>query len=286
MRHIDLKQVYVPSEWIEHATELVDELGKMAREDLTAALNKEKYAIWRLLRKLLERLSYGKCFYSEADVFGAGGEVDHFRPKLGVYTFDLAGVVHDGYLELAYLVENFRFASTTANRFQKIGKTTYGKGTRFPLLDPSKRAFCRADLCNEEPLLLDPTNEQDVTLLGFNDTGEAEPSAETKTDVDRERVEISIKCYNLNAQKIKKKRGDLCLQAMELARKLNELEDEKPWDRDTRRKVIKTKIKLFEMVQPQAEFSAAVRCVLQPYSYLSSIEEILTYSIAGKDRND
>jgi hypothetical protein len=280
VRYINLKQVYVPSEWLEHAAELIDELSKMTPQDRSKALSKKNYAIWRLLRKLLERISCGKCFYSDAEVFGAEGEVDHFRPKLGVYADDLAtGTSHEGYWQLAYLVENLRFASQKANRWETIGGTTYGKGTRFPLRDPQKRACCEAELCNEEPILLDPTNERDVALLGFNDAGEAEPSTEAKTDFDKERVKVSIQVYHLDTQKVKRKRGDLCLRAMELARKLDQLEDEKPWDKNNRREVIKIKIELYEMLQPHAEFSSAVRYVLQPFSTLSSVQEVLSHSI-------
>jgi len=286
MRYIDLKQLYVPSEWIEHATELVDELRRMTPEERSKALKKENYALWRLLRKLLEKLSYGKCFYSEAEITGAEGEVDHFRPKLGIHADDLAGAAHDGYWFLALVVDNFRFSSQTANRLQTVGDITYGKGTRFPLLDPRKRAFCEADLCHEEPQLLDPTNEQDVNLLGFSEAGEAEPSLLAQTTVDRDRVDVSIRCYNLNEQKIKRKRGDCCLRAMELARTLAEMEEEKPWGKNQRRKVIKTKIELYEMVQPEAEFSTAVRYVLQPFTTAAAVQEVLDF-VGGKEaRND
>ena len=280
MRHIDLSQLYLPSEWFEHTTELVKELSQMTAEERSKALSKENYTLWRLLRKMLERISHGKCFYSDVESFGANGEIDHFRPKLGVEAMDLApGTTNEGYWFLAYLIDNLRFSSQWSNRKETIGGITYGKGTRFPLLDPSKRAAFAADLCNEKPLLLNPTSEEDVALLGFNDAGEPEPSFAAKTDLDKKRVEISIQVYRLGGQQINKKRGDLCLRAMELARKLDELEEEKPWDNNNRRKVIKTKIELYEMLQPQAEFSSAVRYVLQQFSDLPSVQEVLSHSI-------
>lgn len=278
MKFVDLNKVYVPSEWEELVREMVAEIGAMPAEERAKCLDKESYAVWRLMTTILERASGGKCFYLDVEITGAEGEVDHFRPKRGVQPSDLAkDKPHDGYWWLAFTVNNFRFSSQTSNRLSKDGETgvTCGKGTRFPLLDPEKRANSEAEMDQEVPLLLDPTKAEDVKLLGFNDAGEAEPSMEAKDDTARKKVEVSIECYNLNNEKIKKKRGHRCLKAKELAQKLARLEKERPWDRKAIKKVIKAKIEIYEMLQPQSNFSSAVRYVLQPFEVYPSVKEIL-----------
>jgi hypothetical protein len=45
--------------------------------------------------------------------------------------------------------------------------------------------------------------------------------------------------------------------------------------REEKRQLIEKKIRLYEMIQPYAEFSAAIRCALMPFKHLStSIREI------------
>jgi hypothetical protein len=278
MKYVDLQKVYVPSEWEEMVTEMVAELAAMPGKERAQCLDKQSYAVWRLMKTVLERASGGKCFYLDAEMFGGEGEVDHFRPKRSVQACDLAkDKTHDGYWWLAFTVNNFRYSSQVSNRLSKDEETgvTVGKGTRFPLLDPEKRATTAAELPQEEPLLLDPSKAEDVKLLGFNDAGEAEPSFDAKDDAARKKVNVSIECFNINNEKIKKRRGHRCLKAKELAQKLARLEKQRPWDRKARKKVIETKIEIYEMLQPQSNFSSAVRYILRPFEVYPSVKEVL-----------
>ena len=50
-------------------------------EDERQSFIKKKSHIWRGFSKYLAKMSYGKCWYSEAKDAGANFDVDHFRPK-------------------------------------------------------------------------------------------------------------------------------------------------------------------------------------------------------------
>lgn len=280
MRHISLDQLYVPEEWEEHTQELVSQLRAMDSKKRSKAFRSDTdYQVWTLLNQVLKGVSYGKCFYTEAYV-GGGGEIDHFRPKSRVQKCDLLpGNSHHGYWSLAYLIENFRLCRESANKRRmdhRDGKV-YGKGTRFPLIDPSKRAAGDTDDWKTEPhLLLDPTKKDDVKLLRFDDRGKPISSNSDSASLDYKRVQASIECYHLNEKEISDRRGDLCTKAKKLARRIVDLEKKKNNGQAySRREMIEKKAELHEMVQPYAEFSSAVRCVLMQYRTSPSIKRIL-----------
>lgn len=209
--------------------------------------------------------------------------MDHFRPKGRVTKHDLErGETHEGYWWLAFSIENFRLCAQDANRLSKdkYARRTYGKGTRFPLQKGNRRAKTkRHKWRNELPLLLDPTKQEDVELLSFNDDGVVESLNQDKSSLDYQRVDASIESYALNVGTIALRRGRICRDAKKLVGKLDSLETRRTnkghWDKDELRDVIDLKLQLYRMVQPDAEFSAAVRCVLKGYNYLDFIKGIL-----------
>lgn len=285
MRHISLDQIYVPEEWEDHTQELINRLRPMPHVQRTKTLRDDTdYQVWTLLSRVLKGISHGKCFYTEAYV-GNGGEIDHFRPKSRVQKCDLhqrdldPNNRHLGYWSLAYLIGNFRLCRELANKRRKDSRDgkTYGKGTRFPLIDPSKRAPSDTDEWKKEPnLLLDPTNEDDVKLLRFDDRGNPVALNPDKTSVEYMRVQASIECYHLNEKEISDRRGDLCTKAKTMARRIVDLEKKKAnGESYVRREMIEKKAELHEMVQPYAEFSSAVRCVLMQFRTSPSIKRIL-----------
>ena len=278
MRHISLDQIYIPEEWEDHAKELLDKLRLMPHIERSKALRKDTdYQVWTLLSPVLKGISHGKCYYTEAYI-GDGGEIDHFRPKLRVQKCDLPeGSQHQGYWWLTYIIENFRLCKELANKrrtSRRDGKI-YGKGNRFPLADPIKRAVNeRDDWKNEPTLLLDPANQDDVKLLRFDDSGNPIPL--NSDPITLKRVQVSIECYHLTEKDISDRRGNLCTRAKRMALRVIDLEKKKsrkePYNR---REMIEKKAELYEMVQPYAEFSSAVRCVLLQYRSSTSIKRVL-----------
>ena len=125
-------------------------------------------------------------------------------------------------------------------------------------------------------MLLDPTDASDVKLLRFDHKGDPISSNPDPDSLEFKRVALSIECYNLNEREISNRRGTLCTNANQHAIRIVDLEKKKrdgePYNK---REMIEKKAILYEMVQPYAEFSAAVRCVLLQYRTSPAIKRIL-----------
>ena len=104
------------------------------------------------VKEALETAQHKKCCYCETK-YGATsyGEVEHFRPKGEMRQKKGAGRLLPGYYWLAFDWENLLVGCKKCNT---------NKGSLFPLEDPDARARShRDDLSGEEPLLIDPGNE-------------------------------------------------------------------------------------------------------------------------------
>lgn len=170
---------------------------------------------WVALREHMEKLSFGKCWYSECKNPGTDDDVDHFRPKNAV-AVEKHEEPHGGYYWLAFIWRNYRLSSHRSNRLRKDSRTgvTGEKGDRFPLFDPSKRLRTpttnQSDLDNENPLLLDPTKPRDVTVLTFTAKGlvAINPTFESNQDEQR-RFDETRKCYHLDWPEFREERVQL-----------------------------------------------------------------------------
>lgn len=170
---------------------------------------------WVALREYLERLSHGKCWYSECKNPGTDDDVDHFRPKNAI-AVEKGEAPHSGYYWLAFVWWNYRLSSHRANRPRRNRETgvTGGKGAQFPLLDPKKRLSTpstnQADLENEQPLLLDPTKPRDVAVLTFTAKGAVAINPMFENDSNEvKRFEATRKCYHLDWPKFREDRVQL-----------------------------------------------------------------------------
>ncbi|SCB62100.1 TIGR02646 family protein [Rhizobium aethiopicum] len=129
------------------------------------------------VRKALHELFHGKCAYCETPLTTGPGDIEMYRPKSGV-------IADDGtHLPLHYwwLINewsNLYLSCADCNRLSFRGsgdtKTRSGKGGRFPLKDEKLRAHPLdpiETLGDEQPLLLDPCNDDVETILLFSDDG-------------------------------------------------------------------------------------------------------------------
>ena len=114
---------------------------------------------WQELKRHLFDLFQGRCAYCEGKpLVDSSGDVEHYRPKLGV--LEEAG--HGGYWWLAYSPQNLLPACENCNRVR-------GKRTSFPV-EGGTRAWDDQGLATEQPLLLNPYEEgfdirQHVTFI-------------------------------------------------------------------------------------------------------------------------
>ncbi|MBB4700642.1 hypothetical protein [Sphaerisporangium siamense] len=160
-----------------------------------------------------------KCWYCETIIQRADVNVDHFRPKSEV--LDEPG--HLGYWWLAYEIENYRITCKHCNsggaRFDGVPEGR-AKGSRFPLL-AGPRAWQPGNERLEQPLLLDPAQQGDPDLLGFDSYGYARRSnapyspAEAQSGVCR--ADETIRILALNATQITEQRRELMTEIAELA---------------------------------------------------------------------
>lgn len=113
------------------------------------------------VKEALRKAQHGKCAYCEAKILHiADGDVDHFRPKARCRQAAGAPLLHPGYYWLAYEWGNLLLACTRCN--QRC------KRDIFPLKLPARRARNHQhDVSIEEPLLLNPAEEDPGLFIGF-----------------------------------------------------------------------------------------------------------------------
>lgn len=218
MKFVSIDSLRAPAGWSKRQREARDDVNG-ADTTSRADIIKSHSDVWGDLKSSLAGLSSQKCWYCETQWIRDDGEVDHYRPKRPVY-----GVPnHEGYYWLCFEPRNLIFCCKFCNerRIDREKDYTGGKGSYFPLEDRGVRAFCEADdLINERPLLLDPTDAEDPTLLAFQFDGEAVPSSDASgTRVDARnylRASTSIELYHLNHTRLVGSRAEVCAQVRSL----------------------------------------------------------------------
>ncbi|MBS0206775.1 MAG: hypothetical protein JSS49_28205 [Planctomycetes bacterium] len=108
---------------------------------------------------------FGKCAYCECYITDfQHGDIEHFRPKLGVTDENDAPVSitnpdgsltsHPGYFWLAYHWQNLLPSCVDCNQPSEVDGHKVGKHNRFPV--QGQHAFIPAGVSAERPLLLNP----------------------------------------------------------------------------------------------------------------------------------
>jgi uncharacterized protein (TIGR02646 family) len=264
MRHIDLGALQFPVGWEDRAKHALDEIEAKDEADRPAAIT-SRSAIWGDLKPYLENLSNKKCWYCESKEVRSDKHVDHFRPKNRVGE-DGCGD-HPGYWWLAFDWHNLRYCCTYCNcrRHDVETGTTGGKADRFPVKDETRR--CRSpeqSLCDEQPVLLDPTQVADPGHLWFDEDGTPMPRwAKEVAPWPFQRADVSIRIYHLDHSNLKEARQAVCLQCKRFVaigdQSWKEYASGSAVGGDQFRRVIR---QLMDFVDGAAEYSAAARCTL------------------------
>lgn len=111
-------------------------------------------------RRLLDD-QHGKCIYCECLLTGDYGHIEHFRPK-GGYTIPGDRTLHKpGYYWLAYQWKNLLLSCSKCN--------TSFKQNHFPLADESVRDIQHRRTRQEEPLLINPSQEDPRRFIEFQE---------------------------------------------------------------------------------------------------------------------
>jgi hypothetical protein len=187
MRHISLHGNSPDPEWCGRAAALLDRLKAAPDIDTRNNLIDSNSAMWRELKVWLLELSHGKCWFSEAKDCFSHWDVEHYRPKKT--SKDERCSTYHGYWWLAFDWRNLRICGNVGNR---------KKGSFFPLREGCERVAPHGDHRYEQPLLLDPADDDDPNLLFFNLMGEAIPAPHVKDPWERRRVTYSVERCNLD----------------------------------------------------------------------------------------
>lgn len=207
MIYIKRNAKLIPDKILAAAIDAQNQLEKLPpekREDFI----KKNAKIWRAFIPYLSKMSYGKCWYSENRPEHSLFEIDHFRPKLEAKRAEFE--IDPGYEWLAFSWENFRLSAQRSNRAttnEESGEVE-GKSTWFPLLDDQKASWNRRCEDQEKPVLLDPTNKDDVLLIQVLPDGRMGPPLYC-AGKDRRRVRTSIQLLGLNLPKLTEARKQL-----------------------------------------------------------------------------
>jgi hypothetical protein len=187
LRHIPLFARNPDPAWIARADALLIQLKSAPDATARKALIEKNKALCGELKQWLLSLSHGKCWFSEAKDCFSHWDVEHYRPKVNARGED--GSSDDGYWWLAFDWQNFRICGNAGNR---------KKGTYFPLRSGSARGQPFSDLRYEQPVLLDPVDNDDPVLLFFNFEGRAIPAPHVTDGWEQARVTLSVERYNLD----------------------------------------------------------------------------------------
>jgi len=194
MRWIDISGYNPSGVWQAESARRTADLRHMSDEERKAALDNAASARhWSELRSDLAQLGHDKCWYTEAPIGAGDAHIEHFRPKRP--NRPNRPDSHGGYWWLAFDARNYRLIASIPNRT---------KSNEFPIA--GVRASLETDSLEDElPVLLDPTNADDVGLLTFGDGGIPVP-APGISDADRERVEYTVPRCGLDHAQICRQR--------------------------------------------------------------------------------
>jgi uncharacterized protein (TIGR02646 family) len=176
--------------WLAKSQQLVVEMAALE----AAGKRSERNALidandghWKALKEWLLALSGGKCWFSEVRELYSHYDVEHFRPKKEAKALD--GHDRDGYWWLAFDYMNFRACGNVGNR---------KKGGWFPL-KPGSLCSTYAEPCEESETryLLDPIDDDDVSLIAFDEEGKVVPVPDASV-WEQEHVQETVKRLKLN----------------------------------------------------------------------------------------
>lgn len=154
------------------------------------------------VKEALKKMFNDKCAYCEASIEPVTyGDIEHFRPKSAYQQGKTEPLVYPGYYWLAMDWNNLLLACDKCNR-------TYKKNL-FPIVSESRRNKTHSCDLNEEPLLLNPCDEdfEPIIHIRFRESGEVY-SPEGKGS----KGYITIETYGLYNKILTEKRRELAVE--------------------------------------------------------------------------
>lgn len=256
MRFIDNLPLKCPSGWQAKSDAAMKEVSGGKPVDGFAQ-------VWKDLKDGLAGLSQDKCWYCEMPQKRSDNAVDHFRPK-SLYPWG------------AFDKENFRYSCTFCNSYRKNPETgeTSGKGNKFPLIDETVRATCRAEEAREKPVLLDPCEARDPNLLSFDVDGK--PVPRYANGINHSRALQSIKIYHLDHPALIDDRKILAIEIDREVSVADELFPELETGGTKIERAFNSSIKKIKrMISPEAKLSSFAKNILRGHRNKEWVEWLL-----------
>lgn len=246
-----------PAKWLEKAEELSERLAELQNgaaeltEDAKDVLNRK--TIWTELKEDLEYLSFGKCWYSEAREKVSYYHVDHFRPKKR--SIDSNGSKNNGYWWLAYDWKNYRISGSVINNSKRDKFAVYSNRASNP----------ETPIEDELIYLLDPVNKDDVSLLTFNENGEAMPLNPSEDAWEHKRAKYTIETLDLNIPKLVRARKIKWQDIVKTIKSIQELQQKNNQNPSaslqTQLRALKDQTR--QLISPMNELSSTYRACLR-----------------------
>jgi hypothetical protein len=254
VRYIPLRDKKPDDDWIAKAQELTAELKATSDPVARDEIIDNHAKLWGQLKQWLLELSHGKCWYSEAKDCFSHWDVEHYRPKKNAK--DLDGTIHDAYWWLAFDWRNYRICGNVGNRT---------KSTFFPLRQGCTRASVDDDPRYENPMLLDPADAYDPTLLSFDVEGRVRAAPHVSDTWEKARVTYSVERCNLDFPPLMDRRRTVwadCWNSVEIYRSELQLLSRDPTN-DVARNGVKEAARLLRMmIRETRELSAVARACI------------------------
>jgi len=270
VRYIDIESLSLPPDWETDAKNVFAKLTVAVDTEARKKIISDYSELWRKLKKTLSGLSHDKCWYCESKQIRSDNAVDHFRPKNRVA--DCPG--HEGYWWLAFDWRNYRFSCTYCNSRRKGDDTEGGKADEFPLMDENDRAMTwSSSLALEKPILLDPTNRDDIELLWFYIDGTPKPRfSQAQDEIKHKRAMMSISLYHLDQTPLEERRQDLYSTLSRIIKRADDALDDatnaktEPMKQKAQRQFKETVQEIRNLTNPKAELSSVARIYLMTFA--------------------
>jgi hypothetical protein len=248
---------------LDEGARLTAELLALPAEDRKQFID-DHSAYWTKLKSEFERISNHKCWYTEAKEDVSAYTMDHFRPKNKVtnttHLYKIKTIASSqAYWWLAFDPQNYRLMGSIPNS---------KKGVRFPLRKGSPVALKADEIGNEVPVLIDPTNKDDVTWIDFNEDGKVCPACSDTESWCAIRVYLSAKIYGLDSEKLVKARKEIHTTCKRIVDRIVKLYQRDDFNNNllVREEMQEKCRELRRLADPNSEYSAVAKSYILSHS--------------------
>lgn len=256
MIYIDMSKLKLDQSLLDEGERLTAELLALPEKDRKQFID-DNSEYWTKVKPAFDKLAHYKCWYTEAKEDVSAYTMDHFRPKNKVtnttHSYKIKTIASSkAYWWLAFDPQNYRLMGSIPNS---------KKSVRFPLRKGSPIALKADEIGNEVPVLIDPTNEDDVTWIDFNEDGKVCPACSDTESWCAIRVYLSAKIYGLDSEKLVKARKEIrttCKRIIDRIVRLYQRDDfnNNPLVREEMQEKFK---ELKQLIKPNSEYSAVAK---------------------------